>query len=250
MTEYRLDGKTAIVTGASRGIGRAAALALARAGAAVVINYARSEKEAQEVLEEIERFGGRAMLAQADVIDYKACEKLVQSTLDRFKRIDILINNAGITRDNLLARMKPQEWQEVLDTNLTGTFNCTRAVIKPLLKQKSGGRIINISSVAGLHGNSGQANYAAAKGGVIAFTRALAKELGSRNITVNAIAPGVIETAMTAVLPEPVKEQMLSRISLGRFGKPEEVAEVILFLAAAGTYITGQVIAVDGGIAM
>ncbi|HOL18593.1 MAG TPA: 3-oxoacyl-ACP reductase family protein, partial [Bacillota bacterium] len=218
--------------------------------AAVVINYARSEEEAREVLAEIERFGGRGVLVQADVTDYKACEKMVQCALDHFKRIDILINNAGITRDNLLARMKPQEWQEVLDTNLSGTFNCTRAVIKPLLKQKSGGRIINISSVVGLHGNSGQANYAAAKGGVIAFTRALARELGSRNITVNAIAPGVIETAMTAVLPQPVKEQMLSRISLGRFGKPEEVAEVILFLAAAGTYITGQVIAVDGGITM
>ncbi|MBS3942807.1 MAG: 3-oxoacyl-ACP reductase FabG, partial [Dethiobacter sp.] len=199
---------------------------------------------------EIEQAGGRAALAQADVADYQACENLVQCALDHFQRIDILINNAGITRDNLLARMKPDEWQEVLDTNLTGTFNCTRAVIKPLLKQKSGGRIINITSVAGLYGNSGQANYAAAKGGVISFTRSLAKELGSRRITVNAVAPGVIETDMTARLPESVKAQMLARIALERFGRPEDVAEVILFLAAAGAYITGQVIAVDGGIAM
>jgi 3-oxoacyl-[acyl-carrier protein] reductase len=248
--ELKLDGKIAIVTGGSRGIGRAAVLALARAGAAVVINYARSDTAARQVLEEVEQAGGRGAVVQADVADYTACEKLVQSSLDHFQRIDILINNAGITRDNLLARMKPEEWQDVLGTNLTGTFNCTRAVIKPLLKQKSGGRIINISSVAGLYGNSGQANYAAAKGGVIAFTRTLAKELGSRNITVNAVAPGVIETDMTALLPDQVKEQMLPRISLGRFGKPEDVAEVILFLAAAGGYITGQVIAVDGGIAM
>lgn len=248
--QYCLAGKTALVTGASRGIGRAAALALARAGAAVVINYARSDKEARQVLEEIERAGGRAALAQADVADYRACEGLVQSALDHFQRIDILINNAGVTRDNLLARMKPEEWREVLDINLTGTFNCTRAVIKPLLKQKSGGRIINITSVAGLYGNSGQANYAAAKGGVISFTRTLAKELGSRRITVNAVAPGVIETDMTAGLPESVKAQMLARIALERFGKPEDVAEVILFLAAAGGYVTGQVIAVDGGIVM
>lgn len=248
--QLKLEGKTAIITGGSRGIGRAAVLALARAGGAVVINYAKSEAAARQVLEEVEQAGGRGMVVQADVADYIACEKLVQSALDHFQRIDILINNAGITRDNLLARMKPEEWQDVLGTNLTGTFNCARAVIKPLLKQKSGGRIINIASVAGLYGNSGQANYAAAKGGVIAFTRTLAKELGSRNITVNAVAPGVIETDMTALLPGPVKEQMLPRISLGRFGKPEDVAEVILFLAAAGGYITGQVIAVDGGIAM
>ena len=248
--QYCLAGKTALVTGASRGIGRAAALALARAGAAVVINYARSDKEARLVLEEIEQAGGRAALAQADVADYQACENMVQCALDHFQRIDILINNAGVTRDNLLARMKPEEWREVLDINLTGTFNCTRAVIKPLLKQKSGGRIINITSVAGLYGNSGQANYAAAKGGVISFTRTLAKELGSRRITVNAVAPGVIETDMTAGLPESVKAQMLARIALERFGKPEDVAEVILFLAAAGGYVTGQVIAVDGGIVM
>ena len=150
----------------------------------------------------------------------------------------------------MLARMKPDEWQDVINTNLTGIYNCTRAVLRPLLKQKSGGRIVNIASVAGIYGNSGQANYAAAKGGVIAFTRTMAKELGSRNITVNAVAPGMIETEMTAALPDQVKEQVLPRIALGRFGKPEDVAEVILFLAAAGGYITGQVIAVDGGISM
>jgi 3-oxoacyl-[acyl-carrier protein] reductase len=248
--EINLEGKVAIVTGGSRGIGRAAALALSRAGAAVVVNYARNDEAARQVVAEVEQAGGRGIAVQADVADYQACEALVQSALDHFKRIDILINNAGITRDNLLARMKPDEWQEVIDTNLTGVFNCARAVVRPLLKQKSGGRIINLASVAGIYGNSGQANYAAAKGGVIAFTRTLAKELGSRNITVNAVAPGFIETEMTGALSGDVREQILPRIALGRFGKTADVAEVILFLAAAGDYVTGQVIAVDGGIVM
>lgn len=246
----KLEDKVAIVTGGSRGIGRAAVLALARAGATVVINYARNAEAAEGVLKEVEGAGGRGITVQADVSDYGDCEKLIQVALDHFKRVDILINNAGITRDNLLARMTADQWREVIDTNLTGIFNCTRAAIRPLLKQKSGGRIINISSVAGIYGNSGQANYAAAKGGVIAFTRSLSRELGSRGITVNAVAPGMIETEMTEVLPEQVKEQVLPRIALGRFGTAEEVAEVILFLAAAGGYITGQVIPVDGGIAM
>jgi 3-oxoacyl-[acyl-carrier protein] reductase len=228
-----LEGKTAVITGASRGIGRATAISLARAGAAVVINYSSSAAAAEEVKKTIEGFGGSAIAVKADISDYAESEALMQSAIDHFKKIDILINNAGITRDNLLARMKPQEWQQVIDTNLTGTYNCCRAVLKPLLKQKSGGRIVNISSVAGIHGNSGQANYAAAKGGVIAFTRTLAKELGSRNITVNAVAPGFIETEMTAGLSDQVKEQVLSRIALGRFGQPEEVAEVILFFASA-----------------
>ncbi len=245
-----LKGKTAVVTGASRGIGRATAITLARAGAAVVINYSSSADAADEVKRTIEGFGGSAIAVKADVSDYTESETLMQSAIDHFKKIDILINNAGITSDNLLARMKPQEWQKVIDTNLTGTYNCCRAALKPLLKQKSGGRIINISSVAGIHGNSGQANYAAAKGGVIAFTRTLAKELGSRNITVNAVAPGFIETEMTAGLPDQVKEQVLSRIALGRFGQPEEVAEVILFFASAAGYVTGQVIAVDGSLSM
>ena len=245
-----LEGKTAVITGASRGIGRATAIALARAGAAVVINYSSSADAAEEVKKTIEGFGGSAIAVKADISDYTESEALMQSAIDHFKKIDILINNAGITRDNLLARMKPQEWQLVIDTNLTGTYNCCRAVLRPLLKQKSGGRIINVASVAGIHGNSGQANYAAAKGGVIAFTRTLAKELGSRNITVNAVAPGFIETEMTAGLSNQVKEQVLSRIALGRFGQSEEVAEVILFFASAAGYVTGQVIAVDGSLSM
>jgi len=245
-----LTGKTALVTGASRGIGRATALSLARAGAAVVINYSSNEAAAEAVKKEIEGFGGSALVVRADVSDYSQCENLIKSAVDHFKRIDILVNNAGITRDNLLARMKTEEWQEVIDTNLNGVYNCCRAILRPLLKQKSGGRIINVASVAGIHGNSGQANYAASKGGVIAFSKTLAKELGSRDITVNAVAPGFIETEMTDVLSDEMKEQVLSRIALGRLGKPQEVAEVILFLASSASYVTGQVISVDGNLSM
>lgn len=245
-----LKGKTAIVTGGSRGIGRAIAISLARSGADLVINYSRNRDAAEEVKETIQEFGGSAVIIGADVSNYKDCEDIVQSAIDHFKRIDILINNAGITRDNLLARMKMEEWQEVIDINLTGVYNCCRAVLKPLLKQKSGGRIINIASVAGIYGNSGQANYAAAKGGVIAFTRTLAKELGSRNITVNAVAPGFIETDMTDELSDTVKEQILAQIALKRFGRPEDVADVVNFLASSADYVTGQVIAVDGNLSM
>ncbi len=245
-----LAGKTAVVTGASRGIGRATAIALARAGAAVVVNFSQNEIAAEEVRKNIEAFGGKALAVKADVTDYSQCEALVQSAIDHFNRIDILVNNAGITRDNLLARMRMEEWQEVIDTNLNGVYNCCRAVLRPLLKQKSGGRIINVASVAGICGNSGQANYAAAKGGVIAFTRTLAKEIGSRNITVNAVAPGFIETEMTDVLGDQVKAQVLSRIALGRLGQPEDVAAVILFLASSAEYVTGQVIAVDGSLSL
>jgi len=248
--ELNLEGKTAVVTGASRGIGRVTAFYLARAGAAVVINYSQNRPAAAEVKEIIQGEGGTAEIVQADVADYGQCENLMQSAIDHFKRIDILINNAGITRDNLLARMKAEEWQEVIETNLNGVYNCCRSVLRPLLKQKSGGRIINVASVAGLYGNSGQANYAAAKGGVIAFTKTLAKELGSRNISVNAVAPGFIETEMTDQLSDRVKEQVLDRIALHRLGKPEDVAEVILFLAASSGYVTGQVIPVDGCLAM
>lgn len=246
----QLKGKVAVVTGGSRGIGKAAVLALAREGAEVVINYARNAESAREVLAEAEASGARGITVEADVADYAACERLVEAALDHFKRVDILINNAGITRDNLLARMKAEEWQEVIATNLTGIYNCTRAVMRPLLKQKSGGHIVNVASVAGIYGNSGQCNYAAAKGGVIAFTRSLAKELGSRGITVNAVAPGLIETDMSAKLPEKFRQDILDRIALGRLGKPEEVAGTILFLVTAGSYITGQTIAVDGGIVM
>ena len=245
-----LTGKSAIVTGASRGIGRVTALYLARAGASVVINYSSNQVAAEKVENEIRGSGGSAMIYQANVADQSQCEALIKATIDQFKRIDILVNNAGITRDNLLVRMKPEEWQSVIDTNLNGVYNCCRVAMKPMLKQKSGGRIINIASVAGIHGNSGQANYAAAKGGVIAFTRTLAKELGSRNITVNAVAPGFIETEMTEILSDEVKEQVVSRIALGRLGRPEDVAEVILFLAASADYVTGQVISVDGSLSM
>jgi 3-oxoacyl-[acyl-carrier protein] reductase len=246
----KLDNKVALVTGSSRGIGRATVLALARAGSAVVINYARNREAAEQLLDEVEGAGGRGLVVQADVSVYGESEKLVRASLEHFNRIDILVNNAGVNRDNLLIRMKPEEWHEVIDVNLTGTFNTTRAVMRPMLKQKSGGRIVNVASVAGIYGNSGQVNYAAAKGGVIAFTRSLAKEIGSRGITVNAVAPGFIETEMTAVLSDGLKEQALQNIPLARFGKPEDVAELILFLAAAGHYITGQVIAVDGGLVM
>ena len=245
-----LLGKTAVVTGASRGIGHTIALALGRAGASVVINYSGSRDSAEAVKQQIEESGGKAVTVKADVTEYSQCEQLVQSAIDHFKRIDILINNAGITRDNLLVRMKEEEWHDVINTNLNGVYNCCRAILRPLLKQKSGGRIINIASVAGIHGNTGQANYAAAKGGVISFTRTLAKELGARNITVNAVAPGFIETEMTGVLSEQVKDEILSRIALGRMGKPEDVAEVVLFLATSANYVTGQVIAVDGSLSM
>jgi len=245
-----LEGKTAVITGASRGIGRTTAIYLARAGAAVAINYTRNREKAEEVKQLIMSEGGTAEIFQADVVDYSQCENLMQSAIDHFRRIDILINNAGITRDNLLARMKTEEWQEVIDTNLNGVYNCCRAVLRPLLKQKSGGRIINVASVAGIHGNTGQANYAAAKGGVIAFTKTLAKELGSRDIAVNAVAPGFIETEMTDQLSEQVKAQVLEQIALRRLGKPEDVAEVILFLASSSGYVTGQVIPVDGCLSM
>ena len=245
-----LQGKVAIVTGGSRGIGKEIALTLAKAGAAVVVNYHRETGAAEEVLKTIEARGGRALLVRGDVTVYKECEKMVKATLDHFGRIDILVNNAGIRKDTLLALMKEDDWDIVLDTNLKGMFNCCKAILKPMLKQKSGGRIINLSSIAGLVGNSGQTNYAAAKGGVIAFTKSLAKELGKRAITVNAVAPGFIETEMTEDLPAAIKEKVLSHVSLERYGKPEEVTEVVLFLAQGASYITGTVISVDGGLSL
>lgn len=245
-----LKDKTAVVTGASRGIGRAVAVELAKNGANVVINYASNEAAARETLTAVEAVGGRGILVQADVADLQSCERLMKATLDNFGKIDILVNNAGITRDNIVVRMKAEEWQSVLDTNLTGAFNCIKAAMRPLLKQKSGGRIVNISSVIGLVGGSGQANYAAAKAGIIGLTKSLARELAGRNITVNAIAPGYIDTEMTAVLSADVKEAMLSQIPLGRTGTPEDIAETVAFLCAGANYITGQVIAVDGGLVM
>lgn len=245
-----LQGKVALVTGGSRGIGREIVLALAKAGGAVVINFQHQQDAAEAVLQEVKALGAEGLLCQADVTQLQDCEKMVKATLDHFGRIDILINNAGIRRDNILALMKPEDWEVVIDTNLKGVFNCCKAVLKPLLKQKSGGKIINIASIAGVVGNSGQANYAAAKAGVIAFTKSLAKELGKRKITVNAVAPGFIRTDMTEDLPQQLKEMVLPRIALERFGRPEEVAEAVLFLAESANYITGSVIVVDGGLSL
>ena len=243
-----LDGQTALVTGASRGIGRAVALALAAEGAEVVVNYASSPEAAEAVVAEIQAKGGSAYALKADVSDEASVDDLIKTVLKRSERIDVLVNNAGITRDGLLMRMKTEDWQAVINLNLTGVFLCTRAVSRPMLKQRSG-RIINITSVVGLMGNAGQANYAAAKAGVVGLTRSSAKEMASRGITVNAVAPGFIATDMTKDLEA---DAILSAIPLGRFGSPDQVAGAVRFLAAdpAAAYITGQVLQVDGGMVM
>lgn len=240
--------KVAIVTGASRGIGKATALALASQGVKVVVNYARSQDTALAVVEEIKQTGGEAIAVEANVAQESQVDNLIKTTLDTWGRIDILVNNAGITRDTLLMRMKTEDWQAVIDLNLTGVFLCTRGVSKIMLKQRSG-RIINITSVAGEMGNPGQANYSAAKAGVIGFTKTVAKELATRGITVNAVAPGFIATDMTKDIPG---EEIIKFIPLGRFGQPEEVGGMIRFLATdpAAAYITGQVFNVDGGMVM
>ncbi|MEM6253676.1 MAG: 3-oxoacyl-[acyl-carrier-protein] reductase [Cyanobacteria bacterium P01_D01_bin.156] len=244
-----MQDQVAIITGSSRGIGKAAALALAAEGASVVVNYARSSTAADEVVAEITGAGGNAIALQADVSQEDQVDALIKETKDKFGRIDVLVNNAGITRDTLLLRMKPADWQAVIDLNLTGVFLCTRAVAKIMLKQRSG-RIINISSVAGLMGNPGQANYSAAKAGVIGFTKTVAKEMAPRGVTVNAVAPGFIATDMTNELSN--TEEILKYIPLGRYGQADEVAGLIRFLAAdpAAAYITGQVMNVDGGMVM
>ncbi len=243
-----LDGQIALVTGASRGIGRAVALALAEAGAEVVVNYSSSPDAADAVVSEIQESGGQAYALQANVADEEAVNGLIKTVIERSGKIDILVNNAGITRDGLLMRMKTEDWQAVINLNLSGVFLCTRAVTRPMLKQKSG-RIINITSVVGLMGNAGQSNYAAAKAGVVGFTKSTAKEMASRGITVNAVAPGFIATDMTKDLEA---EGILAAIPLGRFGTPEQVAGAVRFLAAdpASAYITGQVLQVDGGMVM
>ncbi|MBO0351496.1 3-oxoacyl-[acyl-carrier-protein] reductase [Phormidium pseudopriestleyi FRX01] len=245
----RLGDRVAVVTGASRGIGRAIALALAAEGAKIAVNYASNSTAADQLVEEIIAAGGQATALQADISKADSVDALIKAVTDQWGRIDILVNNAGITRDTLLLRMKPEDWQAVIDTNLTGVFLCTRAVSKLMLKQKSG-RIINIASVAGQMGNPGQANYSAAKAGVIGFTKTVAKELASRGITVNAVAPGFIATDMTKDLKG--GEEILKFIPLGRYGKPEEVAGLVRFLAAdpAAAYITGQTMNVDGGMVM
>ena len=243
-----LSEQVAIVTGASRGIGRATAIALATTGVKVVVNYAQSSGAAEEVVQEIEKNGGNAIAFKADVSKTEEVDSLIEQTLKTFGRIDILVNNAGITRDTLLLRMKLEDWQAVIDLNLTGVFLCTKAASKVMLKQKSG-RVINITSVAGLMGNPGQANYSAAKAGVIGFSKTVAKELAVRGITVNAVAPGFIVTDMTNDLKA---DEILKYIPLARYGQPEEVAGMIRFLATdpAAAYITGQVFNVDGGMVM
>jgi len=243
-----LSEQVAIVTGASRGIGRATAIALAATGVKVVVNYAQSSGAAEEVVTEIEKNGGNAIALKADVSKTEEVDSLIEQSLKTFGRIDILVNNAGITRDTLLLRMKLEDWQAVIDLNLTGVFLCTKAASKVMLKQKSG-RVINITSVAGLMGNPGQANYSAAKAGVIGFSKTVAKELAVRGITVNAVAPGFIATDMTNDLKA---DEILKYIPLARYGQPEEVAGMIRFLATdpAAAYITGQVFNVDGGMVM
>jgi 3-oxoacyl-[acyl-carrier protein] reductase len=248
-SDARLQGQVALVTGGSRGIGRATALALAAEGATVVVNYASSNQAADAVVAEIQSMGSQAIALQADVAQSEQVDGLFNTVLEKYGRIDLLVNNAGIARDTLLLRMKLEDWQAVVDLNLTGVFLCTKAASKVMLKQRSG-RIINVTSVVGEMGNPGQANYSAAKAGVIGFTKTVAKELASRGITVNAVAPGFITTDMTADLK--VGEEVLKLIPLGRYGQPEEVAGLIRFLAAdpAAAYITGQVINVDGGMVM
>jgi 3-oxoacyl-[acyl-carrier protein] reductase len=245
-----LTGKVAVVTGASRGIGRAIALHLAEAGADVVVNYAGSENAAQEVVQQIEALGRKAVKARADVSSSQEAEDLIKLAIETFGKIDILVNNAGITRDNLIMRMKEEEFDQVIAINLKGVFNCIKAVTRPMMKQRSG-RIINISSVVGVLGNPGQANYVAAKAGVIGLTKATAKELATRGITVNAVAPGFIETDMTDKLASEMREQLLKQIPLERLGQPEDIAKAVRFLASDdASYMTGQTIHVDGGMYM
>ncbi|HCW05106.1 MAG TPA: beta-ketoacyl-ACP reductase [Clostridium sp.] len=242
-----LSGKCAVVTGAGRGIGKAIALKLAEEGAKIVINYRNSEKEAQELVAAIESKGGKALAIKADVSKFDEAENLLKTAKDTFGSLDILVNNAGITKDNLMLRMKEEDFDSVIATNLKGCFNCIKHVSPIMLKQKSG-TIINISSIVGLVGNAGQANYAASKAGVIGLTKSMAKELGTRGITVNAVAPGYIDTDMTEVLSQKVKDAIMDNIPLKRMGKTDDVANLVAFLASdKAAYITGQVIHVDGG---
>lgn len=245
-----LRSKIALVTGGSRGIGRAIAIALAEAGADVAINYAGNEAAAEEVVSAISKLGRRAVKIRADVGDVSQVDAMVKEVIDHLGRVDILVNNAGITRDNLIMRMKEDEFDQVIETNLKGVFNCLKAVTRPMMKQRSG-KIINITSVIGTTGNAGQANYAAAKAGVIGLTKSAAKELASRGITVNAVAPGFIETDMTDKLTEEMRAPLLDLIPQRRLGQPEEIARVVRFLAGEdAAYITGQTIHVDGGMYM
>lgn len=242
-----LKNKIALITGAGRGIGRAIAIALGKEGAEVVINYNGSEERAKEVKQTIEENGGKASIYKCNVSDFVACEAMIKDIVKEYGHLDILVNNAGITKDGLIMKMKEEDFDSVLNVNLKGTFNTIRHSARQMLKQRSG-KIINISSVSGILGNVGQANYAASKAGVIGLTKTMARELGSRGITVNAIAPGFVDTEMTEVLSEEIRENACKQIILGRFGKPEDIANTAVFLASdKADYITGQVISVDGG---
>ncbi|MBX7251472.1 MAG: 3-oxoacyl-[acyl-carrier-protein] reductase [Candidatus Promineofilum sp.] len=244
-----LEGKVAVVTGASRGIGRAIAETLAAEGASVVVNYQSNAAAAEAVVAGIRERGGQALAVAADVSDMAAAEGLIRAALEAYDHIDIVVNNAGTTRDTLLLSMKEEQWDVVIDTNLKSVFNVCKAAARPMLRRKKGGRIINISSVAGIVGQPGQTNYAASKAGIIGFSKSLAKELGSRGITVNVVAPGFVPTDLTAGLPEDLVKQTLAYIPLGRWGEAQEVAHAVAFLASdRAAYITGEVLRVDGGI--
>lgn len=245
-----LEGKAALVTGASRGIGREIALELARQGANVAVNFSGSEAKANEVVDEIKALGREAFAVKCNVSNSEEVAEMIKGTIDSFGKLDILVNNAGITKDNLLMRLKEEEWDDVININLKGVFLCTKAVTRQMMKQRVG-RIINIASIVGVSGNPGQANYVAAKAGVIGLTKTTAKELASRNITVNAIAPGFITTDMTDKLPEDVKAEMLKQIPLARLGEPKDIAKITAFLASDdSSYITGQTLHIDGGMVM
>lgn len=246
----KLQGKNALVTGGSRGIGKSIALALAKEGANVIINYSSNPATAEAVIQEIEALGVKGLAVKGNVADQEEVKQMLEKIEEAFDGVDILVNNAGITKDNLFIRMKEEEWDQVMDVNLKGVFLCTKAVTRKMIKQKFG-KIINISSVVGVMGNPGQANYCASKAGVIGFTKSIAKELAGKNICVNAIAPGFIDTDMTSVLSDTVKDEMLKHIPLKRYGKPEDIANLVVFLSSDDSnYITGQVIQVDGGMAM
>jgi len=245
-----MKGQHALVTGGSRGIGKAICLELAKNGVHVAVNYSGNKQKAEDVVKECQSYGVEAMAIQGNVADSSSVQTMVKSVIETFGSIEILVNNAGITRDNLIMRMKEEDFDAVIDTNLKGVFNCAKAVSRPMMKQRYG-RIINISSVVGVMGNAGQANYVASKAGVIGLTKSLARELANRNIHANAIAPGFIETEMTDELPDTTKEELLKQIPLGALGKPEDVARVVVFLASdAGSYMTGQTLHVDGGMVM
>lgn len=245
-----LSEKVALVTGGSRGIGKACAITLAGYGATVVVNYNGNEAKAKEVVDEIESNGGKAITYQCDVADYAAVETMMKDIVKELGGVHILVNNAGITRDGLLMKMSEEDYDAVVDTNLKGTFNCIKHISRQMLKQKEG-RIINMSSVVGVYGNGGQVNYSASKAGVIGITKSVAKELGSRGITVNAIAPGFIVTEMTDAIPEDAKKDIADKIAIKRLGDVKDVAETVAFLASdKASYITGQVICVDGGMSI